>query len=219
MYIFVFCFSHIGCAGSVGIFLAGRVIYFRVCDSAVWSAGPVQFYSGTFLERMAGLYRLFLFSGSVVAGTVRLKWWRGGVLSFSRFLQFAVSSLGGWMSVVGFLCYIIRFSLVDLWFFLAVSYFVSCWFSLIRYRWYRQSRNLEDQEPLLEQTRLEHRRLDIETRIEQLESDVRSLKSDHVMLEDGAKKDSILSEICGLDNEIFQLKAELATVNSLLSSY
>jgi hypothetical protein len=78
---------------------------------------------------------------------------------------------------------------------------------------------LEDQEPLLEQTRLEHRKVDIETRIEQLESDVRSLKSDHVMLEDGYKKDAIFSEICGLDNEIFQLKAELATVNSLLSSY
>ncbi len=76
---------------------------------------------------------------------------------------------------------------------------------------------MEDQEPLLEQTRLEHRKVDIETRIEQLESDVRSLKSDHVMLEDGAKK--IFSEICGLDSEIFQLKAELATVNSLLSSY
>ena len=78
---------------------------------------------------------------------------------------------------------------------------------------------MEDQEPLLEQTQLEHRKLDIETRIEQLESDVRNLKSDHVMLEDGAKKDSIFSEICGLDSEIFQLKAELATVNSLLSSY
>jgi hypothetical protein len=78
---------------------------------------------------------------------------------------------------------------------------------------------LEDQEPLLEQTRLEHRRLDIETRIEQLESDVQNLKSNHVMLEDGDKKDVIFSEICGLDSEIFQLKAELATVNSLLSSY
>ncbi len=85
-------------------------------------------------------------------------------------------------------------------------------FFFICYRWYRQSRNLEDQEPLLEQTRLEHRKVDIET-------DVRSLKSDHVMLEEGAKKDSIFSEICGLDSEIYQLKAELATVNSLLSSY
>ncbi len=78
---------------------------------------------------------------------------------------------------------------------------------------------MEDQEPLLEQTRLEHRKLDIETRIEQLESDVRNLKDNHVMLEDGDKKDAIFSEICGLDSEIFQLKAELATVNSLLSSY
>ena len=78
---------------------------------------------------------------------------------------------------------------------------------------------MEDQEPLLEQTLLEHRRLDIETRIEELESDVRRLKDNHVMLEDGDKKDAIFSEICGLDSEIFQLKAELATVNSLLSSY
>ncbi len=78
---------------------------------------------------------------------------------------------------------------------------------------------MEDQEPLLEQTMLEHRKLDIESRIEQLESDVRNLKDNHVMLEDGDKKDAIFSEICGLDSEIFQLKAELATVNSLLSSY
>ncbi len=78
---------------------------------------------------------------------------------------------------------------------------------------------MEDQDPLLEQTRLEHRKLDIETRIEELESDVRNLKDNHVMLEDGDKKDAIFSEICGLDSQIFQLKAELATVNSLLSAY
>ena len=71
----------------------------------------------------------------------------------------------------------------------------------------------------MEQTQLEHRRLDIETRIEEQESDVRNLKDNHVMLEDGDKKDAIFSEICGLDSQIFQLKAELATVNSLLSSY
>ena len=71
----------------------------------------------------------------------------------------------------------------------------------------------------MEQTQLEHRRLDIEARIEELESDVRNLKDNHVMLEDGDKKDAIFSEICGLDSQIFQLKAELATVNSLLSSY
>ena len=71
----------------------------------------------------------------------------------------------------------------------------------------------------MEQTQLEHRRLDIEARIEELESDVQNLKDNHVMLEDGDKKDAIFSEICGLDSQIFQLKAELATVNSLLSSY
>jgi len=71
----------------------------------------------------------------------------------------------------------------------------------------------------LEQTQLEHRRLDIEARIEELESDVRNLKDNHAMLEDGDKKDAIFSEICGLDSQIFQLKAELDTVNSLLSSY
>ncbi len=44
----VSCFVYFWCAGSVGIFLAGRVIYFLcVCDSAVWSAGPVRIYSGT----------------------------------------------------------------------------------------------------------------------------------------------------------------------------
>ncbi len=71
----------------------------------------------------------------------------------------------------------------------------------------------------MEQTQLEHGSLDIETRIEELESDVRNLKDNHVMLEDGDKKDAIFSEICGLDSQIFQLKAELATVNSLLSAY
>ncbi len=71
----------------------------------------------------------------------------------------------------------------------------------------------------MEQTQLEHRRLDIETRIEELESDVRNLKDNHVILEDGDKKEAIFSEICGLGSQIFQLKAELDTVNSLLSSY
>ena len=69
---------------------------------------------------------------------------------------------------------------------------------------------------MLEQTQLEHRRLDLETRIEEYESDVRALKDNHVMLEDGEKKDAVF---CNLDCQIFQLKAELATVVSLLSAY
>ncbi len=78
---------------------------------------------------------------------------------------------------------------------------------------------MEDKEPLLEQTRLEHRKVDLETRIKYLEADVLHLRSDYVFLEDEEKKDAIFSAICGLDSEIFQLKAELATVESLLSSY
>ncbi len=65
----------------------------------MWSAGPVQFYLGTSLEWMAGLYG-FSFSGSVVVGAVRLKWWGVVRLSF-HLLHFAVSSFGGRMSVVG----------------------------------------------------------------------------------------------------------------------
>ena len=55
-------------------FSGGPGHIFSVWDSAVWSAGPVQFYLGIILKWMAGLYRFFLFSGSVVAGTVRTKW-------------------------------------------------------------------------------------------------------------------------------------------------
>jgi hypothetical protein len=50
----------------------------------------------------------------------------GGVVWLSfHFLYFAISSPGGRSSVVGFLCYRVV-SLVDLWYFFAVSYFVSC---------------------------------------------------------------------------------------------
>jgi hypothetical protein len=86
----------------VGVSLAGRVIYiFCVCDSAVWSAGPVQFYLGTVLKRMAGQYRFFSFLWLCCSGYGMVELVRGVCLS-SRFLQFTVSSLGGWMSVVGF---------------------------------------------------------------------------------------------------------------------
>ena len=93
-------------------------------------------------------------------------------------------------------------------------------FSIIYYRWFRRSQNLEeDQEPLLERTRLEHQKADLETRIEHLEADVMYLRSDYVFMEDGEKKDAVFSTICGLDGEIYQLKSELATVVSLLSAY
>ena len=72
---------------------------------------------------------------------------------------------------------------------------------------------------MLEQVQLEHRKLDLEGRIEEYESQVQALKDNHVMLDDGEKKDAVFSEICNMDCQIFQLKAELATVVSLLSAY
>ena len=51
----------------------------------MWSAGPVRVYLGASLVWAAGLYGFSSFPGSVLAGTVRLKWWGGAVilLSFS----------------------------------------------------------------------------------------------------------------------------------------
>ncbi len=72
---------------------------------------------------------------------------------------------------------------------------------------------------MLEQMQLEHRKLDLESRIEDYEAQVQALKDNHVMLDDGDKKDAVFSEICNMDCQIFQLKAELATVISLLSAY
>ncbi len=90
---------------------------------------------------------------------------------------------------------------------------------MIRYRWWRKHTDQEGTEPLLEQVQLEHRKLDLEGRIEDYEAEVQALKDNHVMLDDGEKKDAVFSEICNLDCQIFQLKAELATVVSLLSAY
>jgi hypothetical protein len=90
----------------------------------------------------------------------------------------------------------------------------------IYYRWFRRSRNLEeDQEPLLERMRLEHQRADLETKIEHLESDKTYLRSEYVFMEEGERKDALFATICGLDSEICQLRTELAVVNGLLASY
>ena len=153
----------------------------------------------------------------VAVGAVRLKWWGVVWLSF-HFLYLAVSFPGWRLSVVGYFVFRYRSFFRYIWQCSGFVY-IELLIFLICYRWFRQSRNLEDQEPLLEQTRLEHQKVDLETRIEYLEADVLHLRSDYVFMEDGEKKDAIFSSICGLDSEIFQLKAELATVNSLLSSY
>jgi hypothetical protein len=162
-----------------------------------------------------GTVQIILFSGSFVAGTVRLKWWEGSVF-FLSFSSVCCQFFGVRLSVVGFCSSISICSFLVLF---CGFVFYKLLILLICYRWWRKSSDQEGYEPLLEQMQLEHRRQDIETRIEQLESDVRGLKDNHVMLEDGDKKDAIFSEICGLDSQIFQLKSELATVNSLLSAY
>jgi hypothetical protein len=87
-------------------------------------AGTILF--GHFLGADGGTVQIFPFFWLCCSGYGTVEMVRGVVCLSSCFLQFAVSSLGGWMSVVGFLCYIIRFSLVDSWYSLAVSYFVSC---------------------------------------------------------------------------------------------
>ncbi len=83
-----------------------------------WRAGTILFELSPGVD--GGTVQIFLFSGSVVAGTVRLKWWGGGPFSF-QFLQFAVvrlSAVGFCSSILVFLGYILVLY--------AVSYFISC---------------------------------------------------------------------------------------------
>ncbi len=73
MFIYIYSVFLIECAGSVGISLAGRVMYiFRVSLCCVeWRAGSILFDHCGGVG--GGTVQIF-FSGSVVAGTVRLKW-------------------------------------------------------------------------------------------------------------------------------------------------
>ncbi len=151
-------------------------------------------------------------------GTVQLKW-RGVGPSF-----FSLSSVCRQLSWRGVVCGRAPFFLyIFIWVYFGISvdsvFYKLLSFVLICYRWWRKNTDQEGYEPLLEETQLEHRRLDLESRIEEYESDVRALKDNHVMFEDGEKKDAVFSEICNLDCQIFQLKSELATVVSLLSAY
>ncbi len=101
-------FLLIGCAGSVGISLASWVMYIsRVCLCCVeCRAGTIL--TGHFGGVGGGTVRIFLSfwlcsGGYGTVGLVR----EGGGPFFFCFLQFAVCSFGGWVSLVGnFLCYI-----------------------------------------------------------------------------------------------------------------
>jgi hypothetical protein len=77
-----------------------------------------------------GTVQVFLFLWLCCSGYSTVEVARGVVRVSFHFLQSAVSSFGGRISVVGFLCYIFRVSLVDLWYFLAVSYFFKLVISL-----------------------------------------------------------------------------------------
>jgi hypothetical protein len=106
MFIFVFLFLLIGCAGSVGISLASRVMYILcVCFRCVeCRAGTIL--TGHFGGVGGGTVRIFLSLWLCSGGYGTVEMVRGGGPFFLCFLQFAVSSLGGWMSAVGILCYI-----------------------------------------------------------------------------------------------------------------
>ena len=79
-----------------GNFLASRVRYiFRVCVSAVWSGGPVQFYLAFSVGADGGTVRIFLSLWLCSGGYGTVEMVRGGGPFFLCFLQFADSSLGG----------------------------------------------------------------------------------------------------------------------------
>ncbi len=69
-------FVYFGCAGSVGIFWRAGSYIFSVCDSASGVPGRYDFTQAS-VGADSGTVRIFFLSGSVVAGTVRLKWWGG----------------------------------------------------------------------------------------------------------------------------------------------
>jgi hypothetical protein len=173
-------------------------------------------YLSASLGWVVGLYRFSSFGLCCGGyGTIEMV---GGWSDFLCRLQFAVCSLGRWLSVVGLPFPDNKFPLI-LVLFVGLVFYKLLIFVLIRYRWWRKDTDQEGYEPLLEQTQLEHCKVDLESRIEDYEAEVRALKDNHVMLEDGEKKDAVFSEICNLDCQIIQLKSELATVVSLLSAY
>ncbi len=67
---------YFGRAGSLGIFLAGRVKFSFCVGLRCVECRSGTIYLSASLGWVAGLYRFFLL-GSVVVGTVRFKWWEG----------------------------------------------------------------------------------------------------------------------------------------------
>ncbi len=80
--ILVSCFVYFWCSGSVRISLAGQVIYFLCGTPLCGVPGRYNLFE-RFLGADGGTVQVFFFSGSVVAGTVRWKWW--GVVWLSSY--------------------------------------------------------------------------------------------------------------------------------------
>ena len=114
MFILYASLSFIGCAGSVGISLASRVMYiFHVCvclRCVECRASTILF--GHFGGVGGGTVRIFLSLRLCSGGYGTVEMVKGVVRVFLCFLQFAVSSLGGWISAVGI--FVLYFSLVTL---------------------------------------------------------------------------------------------------------
>jgi hypothetical protein len=105
------------------IFSGGPGHIFSLCDSAVWSVGPVQFMRGIAWigwRDCTGFFLVWLCCSGY--GTVEIV---GGVVCFFLFSLVVVRFLGCWIFSVGYLCHILRFSSVNLWFF-------SCGFRVLK---------------------------------------------------------------------------------------
>ncbi len=76
VYVLVSCFLILGVVGygSVGISLAGRVIYFCLCVTPLCGVPGRYKFIRALLGADGGTVQVFLSSGFAVAGMVRLKW-------------------------------------------------------------------------------------------------------------------------------------------------
>ncbi len=86
IYVFVSCHLKLGVPGPWEFSLAGRVIYFLCVWLRRVECRAGTSFSGHYPGVDGGTAQIFPFSGSVVAGTVRLKWWGGVVFLSSCFL-------------------------------------------------------------------------------------------------------------------------------------
>ncbi len=120
----VSCSVYFERAGSLGVSLAGRVIFSFCVGFRCVECRSGTIYLDASLGWVAGLYRIFPSLGSVVVGTVQLKWW-GGWPDFLVCLQFAVCSSGRRLSVVG-LSFPYNNFIALFWYYLSVPYFMSC---------------------------------------------------------------------------------------------